>query len=67
MTDIEPVEDTGRKRQETECGHEWTSSICDNWTAGLTAVNVHIVSVLDPGQGLVGETTSVIHIPKLVT
>ena len=36
----EPVENKGSKRRNNyalECGPEWTSWICNNWTAGVTA------------------------------
>ena len=40
MTSREPVENKGSKRRNIyafECGPEWTSWICNNWTAGVTA------------------------------
>ena len=40
MTSREPVENKGSKRRNNctlECCLKWTSCICNNWTAGLTA------------------------------
>ena len=41
MTSRESVENKGSKRRNNyalECGPEWNSWICNNWTAGVTAV-----------------------------
>ena len=43
MTSREPVENKGSKRRNNyalECGPEWTSWICNNWTAGVTAAYI---------------------------
>ena len=49
MTSREPVENKGSKRRNNyalECGPEWTSWICNNWTAGVTAVAVSLLRLL---------------------
>ena len=48
MTSREPVENKGSKRRNNyalECGPEWTSWICNNWTAGVTAGDNYLSSL----------------------
>ena len=50
MTSREPVENKGSKRRNNcalECGPEWTSWICNNWTAGVTAVIRTLADILE--------------------